>query len=204
MEIYHSILLPFTIGQFTQAVVLLYLVYCWKIIQQRMLVVNNFHIKIRYIYRYLLHVFKSCIGFMLLKCVNENNVYMFSYVSQKLCWFRAIKLFKCQKIYLECKIHNTAKKWAFTNNQVYSIQHTWYKVVWIAQMFYRFFSAIKSLQLLFNCSCTSYSNVFNHKELAEYSLILHSVLSELWEFGNKENTRKIRYYCDYLRLLLYS
>ena len=31
---------------------------------------------------------------MLSNCVNENNVYMFSYVFQMLCWFRAIKLFE--------------------------------------------------------------------------------------------------------------
>ena len=42
-------------------------------------------------------IFKSCIGFMLSNCVNEKNVYMFSYVFQKLYAFRAIKLFKCQK-----------------------------------------------------------------------------------------------------------
>ena len=53
-------------GQFTQAVVSLYCVYCCKIIQQRMLVVDNFHVKIRYTYTHFYpYVFKSCIGFML-------------------------------------------------------------------------------------------------------------------------------------------
>ena len=43
------------------------------------------------------YVFKICIGFMLSNCVNEKKLYMFPYVFQKLYWFRAIKLFKCQK-----------------------------------------------------------------------------------------------------------
>ena len=40
---------------------------------------------------------KRCIGFVLSNSVNEKNVYMFSYVFQKSCWFPAIKSFKCQK-----------------------------------------------------------------------------------------------------------
>ena len=55
-------------------VVSFYWVYCWKIIQQRMLVVDNFHVKIRYTY-----------------------IHFFSYVFQKLYWFHAIKLSKCPK-----------------------------------------------------------------------------------------------------------
>ena len=100
------------IGQFTQAVVSLYWVYCWKIIQQRMLVIHNFHVKIRYIYTHFFsYVFKSCIGFVLSNCVNAKNVYMFSYVFQKYYLFRAIKLFICQK----------KKKYIW--NAKYSIQH---------------------------------------------------------------------------------
>ena len=44
-----------------------------------------------------LHVFKSCIALVLSNSVNAKNLYMFSYVFQNLCWFRAIKLFECQK-----------------------------------------------------------------------------------------------------------
>ena len=45
-----------------------------------------------------LHVFKSCVGFVLSNCLNVNK-----------------------KMHLEYEIHNTAYHWAFTNNQVYSI-----------------------------------------------------------------------------------
>ena len=62
-----------------------------------MLVVGKFRVKLRYTYTHFFHVFKSCIGFKLSKCVNEKNVYVLSYVFQKLCWFRATKLFKSQK-----------------------------------------------------------------------------------------------------------
>ena len=34
---------------------------------------------------------------MLSNCVNEKIMFTFSYVFQKQCWFRAIKLFKSQK-----------------------------------------------------------------------------------------------------------
>ena len=73
-----------TLGQFAQAVVSLYWVYCWKFIQQRMLVVDNFYIKIRCTYTHFFsNVFKSCIGgFMLSKCVNEINVDMLSCFSK--------------------------------------------------------------------------------------------------------------------------
>ena len=43
-----------THGQSTQAVVSLYCVYCWKIIQQRMLV-DNFYVKLQY-----KHIFFIC------------------------------------------------------------------------------------------------------------------------------------------------
>ena len=136
----------------TQVVVSLYWVYCWRIIQQCMLVVDNFYVKIQYTYTHFFHwsihasrcivvlsvllddytivyacywsfsfknpkhlytflsyVFKSCIGFVLSYCVNEKNVYTFSYGFQKLYWFHVIKLFECQKkIHLEYEIHNTA------------------------------------------------------------------------------------------------
>ena len=69
-----------TIVQFTHS---LYRVYCWKIIQKRMIAVDNFHVKIRHTYTHFFHVFKSCIGFMLSNCVYEKNVYMLSYVFQK-------------------------------------------------------------------------------------------------------------------------
>ena len=61
------------VGQFTQAVSL-YWVYYWKIIQQRMFVVNNFHAKIRYTYTHFFHIFLK--------------LYY---------WFRAIKLCEWKK-----------------------------------------------------------------------------------------------------------
>ena len=68
----NTIFILITIDQFAQAIVSLYRVYCWKIIQQRMLVVDNFHVKIRYTYTHFFsYVFESCIGFMLSNCVNE-------------------------------------------------------------------------------------------------------------------------------------
>ena len=55
-------------------------------------VVDNFHVKIRYIYTHIfLYVFKSCNGFIQSNCVNEKNMYMFSYI------IRTIKLLKCKK-----------------------------------------------------------------------------------------------------------
>ena len=39
------------------AFVSLYSVYCWKIIQRRMFVVDNFHVKIRYTYTHFFHMF---------------------------------------------------------------------------------------------------------------------------------------------------
>ena len=86
-------------GQFT------HWVYCWKIIQQRMFVVDSSHVKIRYTYTHFFHVFKSCVSFVLPNCLNPKKIHL--------------------------KIHNTALNGALTNNQVYSIQHTRYKVVWI-------------------------------------------------------------------------
>ena len=50
-----------------RCIVVLYWVYCWKIIQQRMLVVD------RLIHIFFFHIFfKSCIGFMLSNCVNKK------------------------------------------------------------------------------------------------------------------------------------
>ena len=46
---------------------------------------------------------------MLSNYVNEKNLCMFLYVFQKQCWFRATKLFECQKKYI----------W----NAKYTIQH---------------------------------------------------------------------------------
>ena len=60
------------------------------------MLLDNFHLKIRYTYIHNFHLFLKCISFILTNCVNEENFYMFSYVFQKLCTFRAIKLFKCQ------------------------------------------------------------------------------------------------------------
>ena len=53
----------FFIGQFTQAVVSLYWVYCCEIIQQRMFVVDNFHVKIRYTYKHFFHMFLKVVLF---------------------------------------------------------------------------------------------------------------------------------------------
>ena len=39
--------------------------YCLTIIQQCMLVVDNLHVKIQYIYTYFFHIFKSCTCFVL-------------------------------------------------------------------------------------------------------------------------------------------
>ena len=67
------------IGQFTQGVVLLYWVYCSKIIQQRILVVENFHLKTPYTYKF------------------------FSYIFQKLYWFSAIKL--CELVHSHKRLY---------------------------------------------------------------------------------------------------
>ena len=106
-----------TIGQFTQAVVSLYWVYCWTIIQQCMLVVDNFHVKNWYTFFYMIlkdvlcscyqierkkkmciclfMFFKSCLGFVLSNCLNaKENTF---------------------------EIQNTQYSIPFTNNQVYSI-----------------------------------------------------------------------------------
>ena len=61
------------------------------------------HVEIRFTYTFL-HTF--------LKSANEKNVYISSYVFQKLYWYRAIKLFECQK----------KKKYIW--NTKYTIQHS--------------------------------------------------------------------------------
>ena len=63
------------------------LIVIWRVVMS-----NYVHI-----YIFFSYVFKSCIGLMGSNCVNEKVVYTFSYVFQKLCWFRAIKLFKSQE-----------------------------------------------------------------------------------------------------------
>ena len=64
-------------GQFTQVVVSLYWVYYWTIIQQCMLVVDNFHVKIRYTYTHFFHMFfKSCVGFVLSNCLNVKKIHL--------------------------------------------------------------------------------------------------------------------------------
>ena len=69
---------------------------------------------------------------MLPNCVNKKNLYMFSYVFQKLCWFRAKKItFEMRKTQYSIAL--------------YSIEHTRYKVVWIAHIFYGV--AIRQLNL---------------------------------------------------------
>ena len=68
-----------------------------------MLVVDNFNEKVRHTLAHFFHVFKSCIGFVLSDCENEKNAYMFSYVFQKLCWFRANKLIEYQKLWKRIK-----------------------------------------------------------------------------------------------------
>ena len=58
----------------TRRCIVVYRVYCWTIIQQCMLVVDNFHVKIRYTYTHFCHMFfKSCIGFVLSNCANEQK-----------------------------------------------------------------------------------------------------------------------------------
>ena len=63
-----------TFGEFTQADVSLYWMYCVTIIQHCMHVAVNFHVKIRYIYKHFFsYVFKSCIVFVLSNCVNAKK-----------------------------------------------------------------------------------------------------------------------------------
>ena len=100
-----------TIGQLPQAFVSLYRVYCWKIIQQCMLVVDNFHVKIRYTYTRYSHMFLkvvlvSCYQNMRMK---EMCIYfhMFFKNSVGFVLSNCLKA-KKKKIPLECEIHNTA------------------------------------------------------------------------------------------------
>ena len=61
----------------SQVVVSLYWVYCWKIIQQCILVVDNFHIQIRYTYTHLINSRKSL--YRCIECIVErlyNSVYL--------------------------------------------------------------------------------------------------------------------------------
>ena len=59
------------VGQYTQDVVSLYWVYCWTIIQQSMLVADNFHMKIQYTNTHSFHwaihnkPLYHCIGYIL-------------------------------------------------------------------------------------------------------------------------------------------
>ena len=74
-------------------------VYCWKIIQQRMLVFDNFHVKMLYTYTHFSHMFfEISVGFVPTNCLNAKYIWNVKYPK-----------------------HN--------NNQLYSIQHTRYKVM---------------------------------------------------------------------------
>ena len=68
-----------------------------------MIVIDNFHVKIRYTYPYFFICFKSCIGFVLSNCANDKNVYMFSCFSS----FVLTNCLNAKKIRLEYEIHNT-------------------------------------------------------------------------------------------------
>ena len=67
-----------TIGQFTQAVVSLYWVYCWTIIHQCMLVVGNFHVKLRYTYTHFFHMFLRVVLIMCYQMVWIPRKYIFN------------------------------------------------------------------------------------------------------------------------------
>ena len=44
---------------------------------QRMLVVENFHVKIRYSYTHFFHMFfKCCVGFVLSNCLNTKKIHL--------------------------------------------------------------------------------------------------------------------------------
>ena len=79
-------------GQSTQAVVPLYWVYWCRIIQQRMLVIDNFHEKIRYIFTHFFHIFfKSSIAFVLSKWLNTKKKKIHLYdTSYMLYWIHLV------------------------------------------------------------------------------------------------------------------
>ena len=158
----------FTIGQYTQVIVSLYWVYFWMIIQQCMLV-GNFYVKIRYnytdFYHWSIHTSRRIV--VSLYCVycwtiiqqcrlivdNFHAQIRYNYTHfficfQKLYRFHAIKLFECQKNAFG--IRNTPQHWAFTYNQVYSIQHTRYKVMWIANICFQMLYCFRAINL-FEC-----------------------------------------------------
>ena len=76
----------------------------------------NIHVKIRYNYTLFYMFLKSCVGFAPSHVLN-------------------VKKKKTDGVqHLESKIHKIAEHWALTNTQVYSIQHTRFKVMRISQM----------------------------------------------------------------------
>ena len=89
--------IQFIFGQFTQAVVSLYWVYCWTIIQQSMFVVDHFHAKFRYIYTHFFHMFLKAGLVSCYQIVRMKKICICFHVFQKLYRFLPIKLFKCQK-----------------------------------------------------------------------------------------------------------
>ena len=79
----------------------------------------------------LIHIFFICF----LKVVSVSKMFIYFHIfSKSSIGFALSNCLNVKKKPLECKIHNTAYNWAFTNNHVYSIQHTRYKVVWIVHL----------------------------------------------------------------------
>ena len=76
-------------------------VYCWKIIQQPMLVVDNIHVKIWYTYTKFFHTFLKVVLVSCYQIVWMKKMYIrfHMFFKSSIC-FQAIKLFKCQKKYI--------------------------------------------------------------------------------------------------------
>ena len=134
-----------------------------------MLVVDNFHVKIRYKRIYLFSFFHLFLKVLwnLSNCVNEKNVVygyvLFSYVFQMFRRFRAIKLFECQKNTLG--IRNTQYSLAMSVHKQPSVFNTPYTIqsrVKIAQ----FFSYVYK-----SCNGFMLSNCVNEKNVYTFSYV---------------------------------
>ena len=115
-----------------EAVILLYWVYCWRIIQQCMLIVDNFHVKCRYTYTHFFH--------LLLKVVLVSCYQIVRMKNMCIC-FSKVGLVSCYQIVGMPKnsfgIRNTQYIIALSVHKQPSVFNTRYKVVWLAQLFLR-------------------------------------------------------------------
>ena len=136
-------------GQFTQALVSLYWVYCWKIIQQHMLVADNFQLKIRYTYTHFFHILLKVV---LVSCNQivwiKKNVYIFHMFFKSLnCLNAKQSTFGMRNIQysIELSVHKVCV------HQVYSIQQ--YNLVWIAQICIALFITLIRFICMYVCRC---------------------------------------------------